>query len=102
MQAMVRYNILFSGSRQLDRCDVPVLLGAPGIARGPLSRHRHHWRAALAGTALIHVCAILPVLLLTSEPVPPSAETEPAIEMVFAQPTPAQAAPMAEPPATQA
>jgi periplasmic protein TonB len=102
MQDMVHYNIPFRGSRQPDRCDIPVLLGAPGIARVPLSRHRHNWRAALTGTALIHVCAILPVLLLTSDPVPPSAETGPAIEMVFAQLTPAQAAPMPEPPATQA
>jgi periplasmic protein TonB len=99
---MIHYNIPFRGSRQPDRCDVLVPLGAPGTARGPLSRHRHNWRAALAGTALIHVCAILPALLPTSDRGPPNAETEPTVAMVFAHPTPAQAPPTPEPPTTQA
>ena len=84
------YNITFRSSRQPDRGDGIVPLGASGITRGPLSRDRRDWRVGLAGTALVHLGAVLPVLLLVSHRRPPNLPAEPTVQMVFAPPAPMQ------------
>jgi protein TonB len=88
---MICYNIPFCGSRQPSVPGALVPLEAPGFRWGPLSRRRQNWRAALVGTALIHLLAICPALLLIAHAGPPGLPADLAVEMVFTEPVPAPA-----------
>lgn len=95
---MICYIIPFRGSRQPNASGAIVPLEAPGVRWGPLSRRRQNWCAALVGTALIHLLAICPALLLVSHTRPPGSPADLAVEMVFAEPASAPAELSQEPP----
>jgi protein TonB len=98
---MICYIIPFRGNRQPNVSGAIVPLEAPGVRWGPLSRRRQNWRAALVGTAFIHLFAICPALLLVSHTRPPGSPADLAVEMVFAEPMPTQPELSHEPPIPQ-
>jgi protein TonB len=98
---MICYIIPFRGNRQPDVSGTIVPLEAPGFRWGPLSRRRQNWRAALVGTALLHLLAICPALLLIAHVGRPNSPADLAVEMVFAEPAPAQPELSQQPPTPQ-